>query len=1200
MAPRGVDRRKPSTDQKTTRRQMQINRTGSQEETIPMNTTEREVQLIQAMGKATPSEQVVILAELDEIRAERTVTQGGIDFSQTRTASRLAAVPTFSHHTSATDWMGTMASAPEDTTAVHHAMRTEATMWFQRLGSAVKADRDEFAEQAMGMALVKGSQYGEASPEAQRTFLDTAARLHRMAEEQSGNAASGLPLAPPQHGYGDQEAGVLDTFQPPVAPENAAAVAEREGEGSTVAPQVAENQQETPERTARRRLAEINGKGQIVTEDGQDVNEGDRVFNYYDMKWGTIANVEAGDDPWFDVLQEDGTKAYLDGSRISTFDPREKNPHFPYSGPPRQAVLGSVPGERIVPRTSGLYAEVDIPGIGIKSVEGPWELSAPIHGDGTWIVYGQVDGLSTAVYATDDEADARSFMESHPMLNPDSGEQLTLASRKTAGEETVCASCGKVIVQGEDAPGKWYHRDSGVAGWVDDPADAAHKAIPREAKIAAESEADQSGNASSSLPDVEVASEGDKPMWPWELDEQGKNDAGAADVAGTATPGQNVADYPQPTGGTTPPAIASAKTAGNAIVDDKYPVPCVVVRRDHKSSSETYDWGAVVIWNGGMMADVTRGQTLEKAMSEAMAYGSANALAVVDQNGDYAMNPSAIASRKQASGDWAIFTADYFNGLAPETMVAGPYPSAEEATQAAISAGYDLNATHYVGTTLTDIPVEQVQTHVEDTIAGSSGVTGRRRTAADGATCATCGDSIARDPEGEANRTWHHTNGTSHDHEAKPSGGSTEARRRVSVKVAGVALTNVTIADRAARTFKGKDPSGKEVTFQANEKDAADLIQVMTSDLAINFSGVTVDESEIISQAHRRTAGINWTLTYSEPNWVTDDGDVATTPNGTIPMEYIAKVPEGELRVYNVIGGWLWQINGKNPNAAPLVEFNGSNGDPFGPRDGLGLDEAKAAVEAAYASWPGKTSSTRTAGVYDDVQWQWIDDRNGPMGWFSDAEKAEHEGTPDFSAGHWAPVGQADKDSMSAWYTEQASIQASRRTAGVYCKTHDVWVGDGNASTHTDCSKEQRATEKTKDASLSARQAAFRQTVQTSLASRRPFVREAMPSPAELNVSVGDIFYGSWGYDQTNVNFYEVTGLTGASVKIREVGQIQVGDSGPSESVVPDKGNYIGPEMTKRLKSGYQGSAAIRVNDVISAWAWDGKPKHRTGYGWGH
>jgi hypothetical protein len=37
-------------------------------------------------------------------------------------------------------------------------------------------------------------------------------------------------------------------------------------------------------------------------------------------------------------------------------------------------------------------------------------------------------------------------------------------------------------------------------------------------------------------------------------------------------------------------------------------------------------------------------------------------------------------------------------------------------------------------------------------------------------TCSVCSDETERDPAGEDNRTWHHSDGTSHDHEAKPGG----------------------------------------------------------------------------------------------------------------------------------------------------------------------------------------------------------------------------------------------------------------------------------------------------------------------------------------------------------------------------------------------------------------------------------------------
>lgn len=48
------------------------------------------------------------------------------------------------------------------------------------------------------------------------------------------------------------------------------------------------------------------------------------------------------------------------------------------------------------------------------------------------------------------------------------------------------------------------------------------------------------------------------------------------------------------------------------------------------------------------------------------------------------------------------------------------------------------------------------------------GFTASRKQAEDAKVCATCGASIERDPKGEDNRTWHHNDGASHDHEATP------------------------------------------------------------------------------------------------------------------------------------------------------------------------------------------------------------------------------------------------------------------------------------------------------------------------------------------------------------------------------------------------------------------------------------------------
>lgn len=53
---------------------------------------------------------------------------------------------------------------------------------------------------------------------------------------------------------------------------------------------------------------------EVITEDGVTLHPGDRAYNYYDRKPGTL---EAPDSAgWFDFRHEDGTTAYLDGSRI--------------------------------------------------------------------------------------------------------------------------------------------------------------------------------------------------------------------------------------------------------------------------------------------------------------------------------------------------------------------------------------------------------------------------------------------------------------------------------------------------------------------------------------------------------------------------------------------------------------------------------------------------------------------------------------------------------------------------------------------------------------------------------------------------------------------------------------------------------------------------------------------------------------------
>lgn len=98
-------------------------------------------------------------------------------------------------------------------------------------------------------------------------------------------------------------------------------------------------------------------------------------------------------------------------------------------------------------------------------------------------------------------------------------------------------------------------------------------------------------------------------------------------------------------------------------------------------------------------------------------------------------------------------------------------------------------------------------------------------------------------------------------------------------------------------------------------------------------------------------------------------------------------------------------------------------------------------------------------------------------------------------------------------------------------------------------------------------------------------------------LKVGDIMYSSWGYDQTNIDFYEVVGFTKSrkSVKIRPIAKRSIGDGEfMSMSNMPDPGNYVGDPMTKRIKN--YGDWSVTLSSYSSAWMWNGSKKNSTHY----
>ena len=104
-------------------------------------------------------------------------------------------------------------------------------------------------------------------------------------------------------------------------------------------------------------------------------------------------------------------------------------------------------------------------------------------------------------------------------------------------------------------------------------------------------------------------------------------------------------------------------------------------------------------------------------------------------------------------------------------------------------------------------------------------------------------------------------------------------------------------------------------------------------------------------------------------------------------------------------------------------------------------------------------------------------------------------------------------------------------------------------------------------------------------------------------LKVGDVLYSSWGYEQTNVDFYKVISLSpsGKSAKIVRIGQKIVDDGTAgfmTEYVVADPNSehpHDKKVLTKRIQM-YGGKPYLKLNSYSGATLWDGQKKYQSHY----
>lgn len=97
--------------------------------------------------------------------------------------------------------------------------------------------------------------------------------------------------------------------------------------------------------------------------------------------------------------------------------------------------------------------------------------------------------------------------------------------------------------------------------------------------------------------------------------------------------------------------------------------------------------------------------------------------------------------------------------------------------------------------------------------------------------------------------------------------------------------------------------------------------------------------------------------------------------------------------------------------------------------------------------------------------------------------------------------------------------------------------------------------------------------------------RAVARKPAMRGLVVGDVLRSSWGYEQSNIDYYLVTKMIGkASVEIVEIGKISKYDAQDRGYCVPDVSRIIGEPMRKKVDG-----TTVKINTC--SWARKMEPK---------
>ena len=105
---------------------------------------------------------------------------------------------------------------------------------------------------------------------------------------------------------------------------------------------------------------------------------------------------------------------------------------------------------------------------------------------------------------------------------------------------------------------------------------------------------------------------------------------------------------------------------------------------------------------------------------------------------------------------------------------------------------------------------------------------------------------------------------------------------------------------------------------------------------------------------------------------------------------------------------------------------------------------------------------------------------------------------------------------------------------------------------------------------------------------------------ADCPYQVGDILHGSWGYDQTQCEYYQIVALSGRRAELREIAADVVPNSsgGMSEYLTPKPGHFTNEAPITRIAQTYDGQHwYFKLHNSCSLDRWEGGSNYHSWYG---